>query len=148
MATLDANNRVTWMIEKGLRHSAECPSCKSWAIFEYPTWDCYSCGSALEYTPSNPEAEADYLTWDADYQASLKPWSTPRKPGGSSGEGEWANGYDMFMLPHDGDPERRTAYSLRDFEQKARRTNLNEDGVTTWDKQPPRFLTPDEKSPW
>jgi hypothetical protein len=149
MTTLSANSRIQWLLEKGLRFSADC-SCGSWAIREFPAWDCSNCGHILpqELRPSNHEAEADYIEWRAHYEESLQPWSEARPAGGSSGSGEWSNGHEMFQLPKSGDPENRTAYSLRDYEQKLRKTNLNEDGVTTWDKQPPRFLNPDEKSHW
>ena len=61
---------------------------------------------------------------------------------------EFNNGWEIFMLPKQGDPENRTAYSVADMENKMRRTNLNQDGMTTWDNKPPRYLSPDERSPW
>ena len=147
--TLDANNRILWLVEKGLRFFSQC-ECGYSGNREYPEWECGGCGASLpsESRPANLEAQAEYDAYLVFRDAESEDFHAAGTRVSRTGGGEWANGHDMFQLPRQGDPERRTAYSLRDFEQKLRKTNLNEDGVTTWDKQPPRFLNPDEKSPW
>ena len=112
----------------------KCPSCGPVVITNDPS----ACGCGWEYKGS--WADADEEGW--------KQYVADMYSGESRLGNEFNNGWEIFMLPKQGDPENRKAYSVADMENKMRRTNLNQDGMTTWDKKPPRYLSPDERSPW
>jgi len=135
---------VGWLIDQGLRTLHTCTTCKFTGAVEYPEWTCQKCESKISAPPRNSKAEIEFTQYLEDRDIWLNDAQAARPS--RTGSGEWANGFEMFALPREGDPENRTAYSLRDFETKLKKTNLNEDGVTTWDKQPPRFLKPHEES--
>lgn len=122
----------------GVMKKVKCPNCGP-VIVNNEDRSCMACAweYSREWGSADEEGFAAYLesNWGRDSRGN-----------------EFNGGFDMFMLPkhgeHKHDHESRRAYSVHDFEQKLRKTNVNQDGVTTWDGQPPRYLGPEEKSQW
>lgn len=119
----------------GVMQRTECSTCGPVVVNDCDV--CEGCGAEQG------------LDWSSADDAGFTAYISALNKGELRVGSEFNSGWEMFMLPKQGvDPERRTAYSVADFEQKLRKTNMNQDGVTTWDKKPPRYLSPDERSPW
>lgn len=131
---------TAWKQQHGLRVWATCEHCSAQGTVEFPDWSCYRCDKANPQSVDE-EAAAAYTRWEEEVEEQYESrfQGVPRMGGG-----EWANGWEITTIPHDGDPENYTAYSLHDYQQKLKRTNVREDG-TTFDGKAPRWLAPGEE---